>query len=981
MNKGFLVAGLLFASAFAVQAENYYAAPLDDAPVKIDRQITLPAVITGTVSSASSKHWVSFSVDKNYGPLPAAIYTYMGTGSVFRATLSREEVGGEGDGIALSAERKNWTFNTSTPYVLNISAATYRKGASYAVWLGDFGDFTVTFVGNGGTVSTNKMTYIPGQKYGWLPKATRTNYVHTGWSTAASNNVYITTNTLVCVGYKKLYARWRANTQSSTNNVSAATNSYFVAFNSNGGKGTMSNQTIAKDVAQALTANKFTRSGYDFTGWAMSPTGAVAYADRAVVSNLTAVGTTTTLYANWKISQVTVHTQEVNGVLWHYTVANGGATILNRSGDTYVAAVDTSVKGTLTIPSRLGTNEVDKIGERAFSGCSSVTNIVIPFGVTSIGTCAFAGCTGLAPGITIPESVDEMGSYVFTNCPNLKIVRYLGNCPEAGEALYAGAPASLISGILSVRTGWPTKEVTYQTVTSSSSGEASGNGDAVDAGDTGDAANDAANNAGTDADNGEEATGIVYAPWPEGAYSRRVLLWVTQPLHRVTFWATQGVSSSAIVQYYVPGRTLESLPDEPENVNDGYTFLGWFTKPYGGTEIGDDDAAGIIVDKPLHFYAHWHRDDDPESLADVEYDFAKTHSYVGYLLNSDGDMAGTIQLKTSKARWSRAEEETNVTASATLVLLGEGKIKLKGTLGEDLSGTLTVSTKSDERELDVSLSGSDMEGAFGSYSVLGARDIFGKKTYLDRTKANAVGNDWRGNYVVALKADSDESSLGNGYVGLSVQVRANGRTRVSGTMPDGTRVSYSGRMAVFDDHCLLPVVVPLYSGKRGGFGFLMAFSDEGVSASVASQWINTVVPFVSELEVEGAGMAEGISQSATFSLENSFDDIAAADDLLPSDVEVSVSGSRWNTPKAGKVKFSAEDGGYSDESESDNPSGLKLSASAAKGTFKGRFKVFSVTEAGKSKKYTATVNGAILDGVGYGTATIKKVGAAPVTVR
>ena len=211
-------------------------------------------------------------------------------------------------------------------------------------------------------------------------------------------------------------------------------------------------------------------------------------------------------------------------------------------------------------------------------------------------------------------------------------------------------------------------------------------------------------------------------------------------------------------------------------------------------------------------------------------------------------------------------------------------------------GTLTVSTKSDERELDVSLSGSDMEGAFGSYSVLGARDIFGKKTYLDRTKAKAAVDNWKGNYVVALKADSDESSLGNGYVGLSVQVRANGRTRVSGTMPDGTRVSYSGRMAVFDDHCLLPVVVPLYSGKRGGFGFLMAFSDEGVSASVASQWINTVVPFVSELEVEGAGMAEGISQSATFSLENSFDDIAAADDLLPSDVEVSVSGSIVNIP-------------------------------------------------------------------------------------
>ena len=180
--------------------------------------------------------------------------------------------------------------------------------------------------------------------------------------------------------------------------------------------------------------------------------------------------------------------------------------------------------------------------------------------------------------------------------------------------------------------------------------------------------------------------------FPTGSYSRRVLPWVTQPLYPVTFWAVQGVSSSATVWYYVPGRALGSLPQEPEG-RDGYSFLGWFTKPYGGTKIEDGDADDIIVDRRLMFYAHWHRDDDPDNLADVEYNFATAHSYDGYLLNSDGDMAGTILLRTSKGRWSRAEEGTNVTATATLVLLGEGRIKLKGTLGEDLSGTLTATTK------------------------------------------------------------------------------------------------------------------------------------------------------------------------------------------------------------------------------------------------------------------------------------------------
>ena len=854
MKKGILVAGLLFASAFAVMAEeeHFYAVKLDSQIVHLG-EIDLPATITGRVSSASSEHIVSLQVRSGDGTGRAAIYTNMGTGAVFRALLDMGQV----DEINISSP-KDVAFNKTTPYVLRIAADDYKEGASYAVRLGKFGDFSVSFYGNGGTVSMANKVYQPGQTYGEFPTATRTNYVHTGWSTAATNGIVLTTNTQVCLGYRKLYAQWKANPTSPTNDVPVATNSYFVAFNSNGGKGTMPTQTIAIDVAQTLATNAFTRSDYVFTGWAMSPTGAVAYADRAVVSNLTAVGTTTTLYACWKALPVAIRTQEVDGVLWHYAETNGVATIVNKSGGAYVAAVDRSLKGTLTIPSMLGTSVVDKIGERAFAGCSSVTNIVIPFGVTSIGNCAFADCTGLTPGITIPESVEEMGAYVFTNCPNLKIVRYLGNCPEADVALYAGASAFLISGVLRVRSDWPTKEVTSQSGTSTDGGEASENGEA------GDDANDVAN----DTNAVEEATGTAFAPWPEGKHSRRVLPWVTQPLHRVTFCTMQGGGNSTIVWYYVPGRPLGSIPEEPEG-KDGYTFLGWFTKPYGGTEIGDDNADEIIVDKPLYFYAHWQDDNDPDSLADVEYNFATTHSYDGYLLNDDGEMAGTILLKTSKGRWSRAEEETNVTATATLVLLGEDKIKLKGTLGEDLSGTLTANTKSDERELDVSISGSNMDGTFGSYMVVGVRNISGKKTYLDRTKATAAGDNWKGNYVVALKAESDESSFGNGYVGLSVQVRTNGRARVSGTMPDGTRVSSSCRMEISDDSCVLPVVVQLHHGKKGGFGFLLTFSgDSDVSLSALSKWSNPDVPFVASLTAEGTGRASGIVAGDRTSIGN-----------------------------------------------------------------------------------------------------------------
>lgn len=77
-------------------------------------------------------------------------------------------------------------------------------------------------------------------------------------------------------------------------------NTYTVAFNANSGDGTMEKMTFTYDTAQNLTANAFTRIGYNFAGWATSADGAVAYANGASVSNLTAENNgEVTLYAVW----------------------------------------------------------------------------------------------------------------------------------------------------------------------------------------------------------------------------------------------------------------------------------------------------------------------------------------------------------------------------------------------------------------------------------------------------------------------------------------------------------------------------------------------------------------------------------------------------------------------------------------------------------------------------------------------------------
>ena len=63
----------------------------------------------------------------------------------------------------------------------------------------------------------------------------------------------------------------------------------------------------------------------------------------------------------------------------------------------------------------------------------------------------------------------------------------------------------------------------------------------------------------------------------------------------------------------------------------------------------------------------------------------------------------------------------------------------------------------------------------------------------------------------------------------------------------------------------------------------------------------------------------------------------------------------------------------------ENPSGLKLTYKKADGSFKGSFKVYADVK-GKLKATTVSVSGIVLNGVGYGTATVKGKGAVEVTI-
>ena len=79
---------------------------------------------------------------------------------------------------------------------------------------------------------------------------------------------------------------------------------------------------------------------------------------------------------------------------------------------------------------------VTTIGEYAFSGCASLTEIKIPDSVTSIGERAFYFCGNLTE-IKIPDSVIAIGEYAFSDCASLTEIKIPDSVIAIGEYAFS----------------------------------------------------------------------------------------------------------------------------------------------------------------------------------------------------------------------------------------------------------------------------------------------------------------------------------------------------------------------------------------------------------------------------------------------------------------------------------------------------------------------------------------------------------------
>ena len=98
-----------------------------------------------------------------------------------------------------------------------------------------------------------------------------------------------------------------------------------------------------------------------------------------------------------------------NGTFKYFEVSNG---------DVYIQELLDKNIESIDLSEMFNGYTIKKLSDGLFRDCSKLTSIIIPEGVTSIGSSAFQNCSKLT-SIVIPESVTSIGSSAFYNCSQL----------------------------------------------------------------------------------------------------------------------------------------------------------------------------------------------------------------------------------------------------------------------------------------------------------------------------------------------------------------------------------------------------------------------------------------------------------------------------------------------------------------------------------------------------------------------------------
>ena len=527
--------------------------------------------------------------------MPAENTTYTAQWRVNQYTVTFDANGGSGGttktqdyGTSLSAPsvtRTGYTctgWSPSVPWTMPAANTTYT-----AQW--QINQYAVTFNANGGTGGKTVM-----QNYGTAivaPTVTREGYTFAGWTPAVAATVP--------AGDVTYTAQWRVN-------------QYTVTFDANGGTG---GETVTQNYGTTLYAPSVTRTGYTFTGWSPS------VPSKVPAGNMT-------YYAQWRVNQYRV-TFNANGGTggWSRYLDYGTEIVapeVSHEGYTFMGwspvvaatvpaysvtyyALWASIDG-VTAKQRYPWNGKVDISYTVVGAMPASATVKVSATDRMTGSNYVASASALSGGMgaeaTTHWIVWDMSADGLTFKSDDVVFKVSCETNAVAEPAAEICVAEAVPVAVDLRTGVRESEGTETLVYSSF-----WDGDA--------------NSTVTISQDGEELAGWLFG---EGEWTWNVLhngtyvlthttykngvadkvetatFLVTSVVCTVTFDANGGSLEAAdAVRSMMEGSPIGTLPVATRT---GYTFAGWWTSAYGGTQV----SASTMVMGDVTYYAQWTKD-------------------------------------------------------------------------------------------------------------------------------------------------------------------------------------------------------------------------------------------------------------------------------------------------------------------------------------------------------------------------------------
>ncbi len=395
---------------------------------------------------------------------------------------SGEQIGAEGQSvvITIASDATITAYGTCDGMIQSTETSITYKLNTY----------TVSYDGNGsdGGAVPGVQSFTSGSFATVTSAGTmiRTGYTFTGWNTADNGTGidYAEGASYTSDANLTLYAQWQPN-------------NYTVTFNGNNStSGSTSSQIFTYGIPQNLTTNGFQRTGYTFVDWNTAADGTgTSYANSA---SYAATGDIT-LYAQWKVNiisaltggqktvtlesraystaelkdianaikndsnntQVTLDCSNITvennvfpnlfqfnknivGIIFPNTITTIGGWGFQESGlrgpidiPASVTSIEASAFSTTEITEvRFATvPQVESIGNNAFNTCKNLTSIDLPATVTTIGSWAFYGCSGITIATVRYTGTMSLGQQIFEGSGLIEVNYYPQNI---GDRMFNG---------------------------------------------------------------------------------------------------------------------------------------------------------------------------------------------------------------------------------------------------------------------------------------------------------------------------------------------------------------------------------------------------------------------------------------------------------------------------------------------------------------------------------------------------------------